>query len=190
MTVPTWVELEGAPSLQNADLKTYVLRQASSATDAAPGSYRLPVLDVSPTDATEPPAPSAKPVLAFYDTQSWCPFAARVQLYLKIRGDLEHDVALIDLRNKPPYYPKVIKWEREEGEEIERASERSSSERAAVRERAASERAVAREQRANGSERASEAKAKAKARKQKTRFFLIFKEREKSSSPKNSNKST
>lgn len=95
-TVPSWSELEAA-ALSAADIGDYSVRPG-----AVPASYRAKVLDVSPTDATEPPPPSAAPVLFFSDTNSWCPFAQRVSFYLKLRGDLPHEIALIDLRNKPP----------------------------------------------------------------------------------------
>lgn len=100
-TVPTWTDLEAAAT-QAADIGGFSLRPGG-----VPSSYRARVLDISPTDATEPPAPSAAPVLVFTDTNSWCPFAQRVLFYLKLRENLPHDIAMIDLRNKPPYYSKV-----------------------------------------------------------------------------------
>ena len=101
-TVPTWSELEDA-AISAADLGGYSVRPGG-----VPASYRAKVLDISPTDATEPPPPSAAPVLFFSDTNTWCPFAQRVSFYLKLRGDLPHEIALIDLRNKPPYYPELV----------------------------------------------------------------------------------
>lgn len=91
-TVPTWPELEAA-AVAAADLGGYSVRPGG-----VPASYRATVVDVSPTDATEPPPPSAAPVLFFTDTNTWCPFAQRVAFYLRLRGDLPHEIALIDLR--------------------------------------------------------------------------------------------
>ena len=91
-TVPTWSELETA-AVAAADLKGYSVR-----INGVPASYRAKVVDVSPTDALEPPPPSAAPVLFFSDTNTWCPFAQRVSFYLALRGDLPHEIALIDLR--------------------------------------------------------------------------------------------
>lgn len=93
-TVPSWTELEAAAAVK-ADLGDYSLRPGG-----VPSSYRTArVLDVSPTDATEPPPPSREPVLVFADTNSWCPYAQRVLFYLKLRGeDLPHEIAMVDLR--------------------------------------------------------------------------------------------
>ena len=57
--VPTWEELEAA-ALASADLGGYAVRPGG-----VPGSYRVETLDVSPTDASEPPKPSLAPVLLF-----------------------------------------------------------------------------------------------------------------------------
>jgi hypothetical protein len=91
-TVPSWSELESA-AVAAADLGGYSLNPGG-----VPSSFRAKVINISPTDATEPPPPSAAPVLFFSDTNTWCPFAQRVAFYLKLRGDLEHEIALIDLR--------------------------------------------------------------------------------------------
>jgi len=100
-TVLTWSQLEAAVSKDV--LGDYQLREG-----AVPSSYRRSSV-ISQTDATEPPPPTAAAVMLFSDTNSWCPFAQRVSFYLKLREEnLPHDVALIDLRDKPPYYGKLV----------------------------------------------------------------------------------
>ncbi|GBG00177.1 glutathione S-transferase [Raphidocelis subcapitata] len=95
-----WDVLDAAASQINniPVLSRYTLRPGQKPS-TAPGS----------TLPTQPNAHklSSKPVIFYRDTNSWCPYCARVWLALEEKG-IDYDSVLIDLYAKPEWYSSMV----------------------------------------------------------------------------------